>query len=75
MEREIKLGKTYQHFKGGYYQAELLAKHTETDETLVIYRSLNSLDYFARPLSMFLGEVDAEKYPDAKQRYRMELVD
>jgi len=54
----MKLGK-YQHFKGNQYEVLGIAKHSETQEELVLYKALDDEGkLWVRPESMFLEEVD-----------------
>lgn len=65
----------YKHFKGSLYQIVAVAIHTETTDKLVVYRSLEHPErVFARPLEMFMSEVNRKKYPDVKAKYRFTLL-
>ena len=49
----------YEHYKGKQYKVIGVAKHSETIEEMVVYRALyGDHDLWARPLTMFLEEVE-----------------
>ena len=79
---EFFVGRKYIYFKGFIVKVIKIAIHTETGETLVVYEctgtgsgSDHKSGIYARPLEMFLSEVDHEKYPEVKQQYRFELIE
>lgn len=59
MNKEL-LGK-YKHFKGGEYEVVGLAKHSETQEELVVYRALyGEKELWVRPKEMFFDEKEVD---------------
>lgn len=74
-ERKVVEGQVYRHFKGTIHRIVCLAKDSETMEDVVVYTHDDDGEIWVRPLKMFLSEVDHEKYPDVKQKYRFELIE
>lgn len=84
-ERKFQPGDIVRHFKRELvdqntkeyiYKIITFAHHSETDEMLVVYEALYPpYKVCARPYDMFMSEVDREKYPSIKQKYRFELYE
>ena len=83
-ERDILVGDIVQHFKREWVSSETseylykvlaFAQHTETGEKLVVYQGMYPpFKICARPYDMFMSEVDREKYPKIRQKYRFEKI-
>ncbi|QNE46751.1 DUF1653 domain-containing protein [Glaciihabitans sp. INWT7] len=52
---------TYRHYKGNLYEVIGEATHSETEESLVVYRALyGQFGLWVRPREMFLGDVEVD---------------
>ena len=57
---EIKIGR-YRHFKGNEYEVLCIAKHSETQEDMVVYRALyDERGVWVRPASMWNETVERD---------------
>ncbi len=51
----------YRHYKGGEYEVLDIARHSETEELMVVYRPLyGDMDLWVRPLDMFTETVEID---------------
>ena len=60
----------YKHYTGNLYEVVDVAKHSETEEEHVVYRTLYG-DYslWVRPLAMFIETVELDGQPVARFEY------
>lgn len=68
-------GKVFRHFKGDYYLLIDFVMHSETQESMVLYKALYG-DYglFVRPYKMFVEKVPEGKENPMEQTYRFEEI-
>ncbi len=60
----------YQHYKGQYYVVLGVARHSETEEQLVVYRQdYGDRGLWVRPLSMFTETVEVAGQTLPRFRY------
>lgn len=69
-------GQVYRHFKGNIYYVLDIAKHTETEEDMVVYTKFGTVDdtRWVRPVSMWndIVEYEGKKQPRFKLLYEQE---
>ncbi len=65
----LKPGK-YRHFKGNEYELLFTATHSETRETMVVYRALyGEQGIWVRPESMWVEQVERDGYSGPRFQY------
>jgi hypothetical protein len=74
MQRDIKPGQLYKHYKGDTYKILALAKHTETEELLVVYERQTDITHtgwriWVRPASMFGDIIDSPQFKGPRFEY------
>lgn len=74
--RDPRPGDIYQHFKGNKYQVTAIAYDANTEEKCVVYQALyGEFRVFIRTYDEFISEVDRERYPQVKCRYRFSSME
>jgi len=65
----------YRHYKGKDYEVVGVATHSETEESLVVYRTLyGDFDLWVRPLDMFASKVVLDGEPTSRFTFISEDV-
>lgn len=69
--KELVINGIYRHYKGNNYKVIAVAKHSETQEEMVVYKALyGDMGLWVRPKQMFLETVEK----DGKQVERFAFV-
>lgn len=60
----------YRHYKGQHYRVVAVARHSETQEPLVVYRALyGEFGLWTRPLAMFVETITPPGATKAVSRF------
>lgn len=65
---ELKIGK-YRHYKGGEYTVLDVGYHSETEEEMVIYKSIANGNIWVRPKWMFCEHISVKGVPEKRFTY------
>lgn len=66
---DIQTGR-YRHYKGKDYEVIGVARHSETEEELVVYRTLyGDFGLWVRPLAMFVESVEVDGMQQPRFQY------
>ena len=74
-DRNVVAGQVYRHFKGHIVKVLHIAQDTESPGQFYVVYECEDGAIWNRPYGMFVSEVDHEKYPNVKQKYRFELME
>lgn len=74
-DRNVMAGQVYRHFKGKTVKVLHISQDTEAPGQFCVVYECEDGSVWSRPYGMFASEVDHDKYPDVKQKYRFELVE
>ena len=63
IDRDMLIGREFVHFKGKRYQLLDFAKDSETEELMVVYRTLyGAMEHWVRPAKMFFETIERDVY-------------
>jgi len=61
LSMELKIG-LYKHYKGNMYEVLMTARHSETEEWMVVYKTLyGDFSIWVRPYDMFVERVEVDE--------------
>lgn len=76
---EVQIRRVYRHFKGNYYFVENVGYDSETQEKMVIYKTVydreDGKNIWIRPEKMFLEEIPERPDNVTGQKHRFELCE